>query len=65
MEEVEKGAVGTEVCEVEQTPLFNIREHGTYLNDPRLKRLRHKNVVEQIIHFWSQRMSFNIMLARL
>lgn len=39
------------VSEVEQKPLFFSREHSYYLQGPRLKRLRHANVVKQAIYF--------------
>lgn len=42
----------TEVFKVEQTSPSYSCEHGDHLQDPRLRRPLHKNVVEQAIHFW-------------
>lgn len=52
VEEGEYGVGKTKVFELEQTLLSNSCGHGNYLQDPRLKRLWHTNVVEQAIHFW-------------
>lgn len=53
-----------EVFEMVQTPLFYTREHGSYLQEPILKRLRRTNVLDRAICFWYNGLQFNSMFAR-
>lgn len=46
------------------TPLFYIHGQNNYLREPRLMRLQHTNRMEQANQFWSKRLPFNSMLAR-
>lgn len=55
----------TEVFEAEQKPSFISLEHVDYLQEPPLKHLLLKNNVKRAIHFWSKRLSFSSILARL
>lgn len=64
MKEVGDCVAETEMFEVEQPPLFYSREYAINLQDPRLKRLWHSNVVEQAIYFWRKGLPYNSMIAR-
>lgn len=64
MEEVEERAGKTEVFGVEQMPSVYSPENERFLQDPRLKRPRHKNVVDQAISFWRNVLLFETTLTR-
>lgn len=59
---MEKVAESVGETEVKQTPLFYNHEYGNNLQEPRLKRLRYKNVLEQAIHFYPKEFPCNSML---
>lgn len=63
-EEAKDGAGKTEVFGIAQTPLFYIREHGSYLQNQSLKRPWHSSVVQQTILFTRKGFPFNCMLTR-
>lgn len=52
MKEMKDGFGETEVVKVNQALLFYNLENGSYLQDSRLKWLRHTNVVKRVIYMW-------------
>lgn len=57
------GAREIEVAEVELMPLFYSRGHGNYMQNRRLKRLRHINMVELTTNFWRRGLPFNAVIT--
>lgn len=50
--------------EVEQTESFHSSNHGTYLQEPWLRRLGHTSMVQKAVYIWRKGLCFYYILSR-